>query len=430
MTLQQRDAGEALLARKGAAVPLGLGGLAAAPLRSGVQEPVPDRPGEAAGKADPAPPASLLSFEFLSREEESIRPAVEPRKPPRVAPPAAEARTETPSKRAPAVEPAWRMGLPKKARVRRSNGLMGGVLALTVLLGVAALGWYANYEGPGVEVEKVIPLTAPSQPAPQEQPGAAPPEQASEEPGAPAGEAAAPAEQAESTETTEAAAPVEANEPAVPTEPVPAIKPSVDVVRIDPDGSAVIAGRAAPWAELIILDNGEPIGTTAADAYGEWVFIPAAPLPIGAHDFGLVVKSVQGGVSLPAPGEPEPESRAGEDGPRADLAPVPARKPVPARAANGHGVALSENAPGFAVQLASVKTKAGAEAEWRKLQRRFPGLLSDMKLALDEAKLASRGPVIRLRTGAFGKLSDAAKLCARLAARRQECLVVKASVRN
>ena len=414
MTLRQGDAGDSLLARKGAAVPLGLIGLGDVPPQPGMRDSAPDVPGEAAGEGGSAPPASLLSFEFLSRERESARPAARPDFPPRVAP--AKAKSETPSKRALAVEPAWRMGQPKKARAQRSSGLSGGVLAFAVLLGVAALGWYANYEGPGVEVEKAAPVAAPSQPAPERATPAAPTEAAGTK--------------VEPADSTPPAPQAGASEPAAPAEPAPAIKPSVDVVRIDPDGSAVIAGRAAPMAELIILDNGEPIGTTAADAYGEWVFIPAAPLPMGAHDFGLVVKSVQGGVSLPAPGEPEPESRAGEDGPQTNLVPVPARKPVPAQAANGHGVAVSENAPGFAVQLASVKTKAGAEAEWRKLQRRFPGLLSGMKLALDEAKLASRGPVIRLRTGAFGKLSDAAKLCARLTAQRQECLVVKMALRN
>ena len=79
-----------------------------------------------------------------------------------------------------------------------------------------------------------------------------------------------------------------------------ATPPSVDVVRVESDGAAVIAGRAAPGAELIVLHNGAPIGTVKVDAFGEWVFIPDAPLPAGAHEFGLVVKRVQGGVTLPA----------------------------------------------------------------------------------------------------------------------------------
>ncbi len=86
--------------------------------------------------------------------------------------------------------------------------------------------------------------------------------------------------------------------------------PSIDVVRVETDGAAVIAGRAAPGAELIVLDNGAPIGTATADAFGEWVFIPDAPLPAGAHEFGLVVKRVQGGVTLPAAGRKGPAGGA------------------------------------------------------------------------------------------------------------------------
>ncbi len=100
--------------------------------------------------------------------------------------------------------------------------------------------------------------------------------------------------------------PAEAS-PAAVTESPPAAPPatnfgppSVDVVTIESDGAAVIAGRAAPGLELILLDNGTPIGTVTADARGEWVFIPASPLPGGAHDIGLVIKEVRGGVSVPA----------------------------------------------------------------------------------------------------------------------------------
>ncbi len=79
------------------------------------------------------------------------------------------------------------------------------------------------------------------------------------------------------------------------------------------------------------------------------------------------------------------------------------------------------------VQLASVQTRAGAEREWRALRRRFPKLLGDMRLSLDEAKLAGGTTVVRLRTGAFADARAAAALCKRLAAKRQDCLVVRAA---
>jgi len=215
---------------------------------------------------------------------------------------------------------------------------------------------------------------------------------------------------------------------------VQAIQPSVDVVRIEPDGAAVIAGRAAPGAELILLDNGAPIGTVQADSYGEWVFVSIEPLPSGAHDFGLVIKKIEGGASVPslekmpakqdttAPGVRklnEPGTAAGAAG----AVPIPPRKPD---IAAPRAVAVSF--PTFVVQLASVKTRGGAEREWRTLQRRYPEILSEMTLSLDEAKLAGGDTVVRLRTGRFGKQAKAAELCARLADKHQDCLVVRTAV--
>ncbi|ROQ01374.1 nucleoid-associated protein YgaU [Stella humosa] len=63
--------------------------------------------------------------------------------------------------------------------------------------------------------------------------------------------------------------------------------PSFDIVRVDPKGSAVMAGRAAPGATVTILNSGRAIGTTVANSRGEWVFLPSAALPPGSHSFSL-----------------------------------------------------------------------------------------------------------------------------------------------
>lgn len=57
--------------------------------------------------------------------------------------------------------------------------------------------------------------------------------------------------------------------------------PSFDIVKVDPDGHAVIAGRAAPGSRVRILDGGKPLGEVTADARGEWVFLPTEPLAPG-----------------------------------------------------------------------------------------------------------------------------------------------------
>jgi nucleoid-associated protein YgaU len=70
-----------------------------------------------------------------------------------------------------------------------------------------------------------------------------------------------------------------------------AAPPSFDVVRVNPSGDAVIAGRAEPDAEVTILDQGKAIGSVKADNRGEWVFLPDSALDPGEHSFTLESKS-------------------------------------------------------------------------------------------------------------------------------------------
>lgn len=85
--------------------------------------------------------------------------------------------------------------------------------------------------------------------------------------------------------------------PAMPAAPVvtPAL-PSFDVVRVSPDGSAVLAGRAAPGDEVIIRDGGKELGRAQAGADGAWVLVPKAPLAGGSHDLTVAAIPLTGGA--------------------------------------------------------------------------------------------------------------------------------------
>jgi hypothetical protein len=61
-------------------------------------------------------------------------------------------------------------------------------------------------------------------------------------------------------------------------------KPSFDIVRVNPQGGAVIAGRAAPGAEVTIAENGKAIGSTKADDAGQWVLLPQKPISPGSSE--------------------------------------------------------------------------------------------------------------------------------------------------
>lgn len=81
--------------------------------------------------------------------------------------------------------------------------------------------------------------------------------------------------------------------PAVPEITAPGL-PSFDIVRVNPAGDAVMAGRAAPNALVIILDGNKEIGRVQADARGEWVFVPGQPLAPGTRELSLSVQGPDG----------------------------------------------------------------------------------------------------------------------------------------
>lgn len=70
--------------------------------------------------------------------------------------------------------------------------------------------------------------------------------------------------------------------------------PSFDIVRVDATGEAVMAGRAEPGEQVLILANGEVIGEATADARGEWTLIVEAPLDEGDQELTIVAVDEHG----------------------------------------------------------------------------------------------------------------------------------------
>ena len=69
------------------------------------------------------------------------------------------------------------------------------------------------------------------------------------------------------------------------------LPPSFDIVRVSPDGRAVIAGTAAPGAQVTVSAGEKRIGTVTADDRGDWVLVPDAPIPPGDQILSLQAKS-------------------------------------------------------------------------------------------------------------------------------------------
>jgi nucleoid-associated protein YgaU len=94
-----------------------------------------------------------------------------------------------------------------------------------------------------------------------------------------------------------AAAPSQAAvQPASPT-PGAIPRPRFDVVRINPQGAAVIAGHAAPGSDVTISDAGKAVGHAQADQNGDWVFVPSTPIAPGARELTLAERTPDGSVT-------------------------------------------------------------------------------------------------------------------------------------
>jgi len=144
------------------------------------------------------------------------------------------------------------------------------------------------------------PVVAAATPAPVKEPAnvgpatpaataAPPPSAPASPPPAPPGSSAAP-NPAPKTEQSANLSPMPV--PA-PTVGIPGAVPQFDVVRVERDGSAVIAGRAAPEAAVVLLDRGQAFDRATADGTGQFALVPQ-PFAPGEHLLSLRIVSKDG----------------------------------------------------------------------------------------------------------------------------------------
>ncbi|WP_027057652.1 LysM peptidoglycan-binding domain-containing protein [Mesorhizobium loti] len=160
-------------------------------------------------------------------------------------------------------------------------------------------------------------------------------------PAAPATTAPAPA--APATEAKAPAAP--ATDAAAPTAPATSgpIAPTFDVVRVEANGSIVVAGNAAPNSKVEILNGTTVLGSTVAGPDGAFVIVLDDPLKPGDYTIALratagtvVTASAQTAVvSVPKDAAGQVLAMVEEPGKPAELLTVPAPETKPAAPATG-----------------------------------------------------------------------------------------------
>jgi nucleoid-associated protein YgaU len=95
------------------------------------------------------------------------------------------------------------------------------------------------------------------------------------------------------------------------------VRPSFDIVRVERDGRTVVAGRAAPGAEVELRAGDRVIDRVRASGRGEWVATPPEPLAPGGQELSVAARSAgapaieaEQVVVVVVPEPPEPQSVA------------------------------------------------------------------------------------------------------------------------
>ena len=131
----------------------------------------------------------------------------------------------------------------------------------------------------------------------------------------------------------------------------------------------------------------------------------AAPLPAPTP------APAQQARPLPPPAQP-PAPRAAAP-PPARVASTPAQAPAQTSAISG----------GYSVQVTSQRSEADAEAAYRGMQSKYPGVLTNQPHQVRRADLGAKGTYYRAMVGPFGTREAAVQLCANLKQAGGDCVV-------
>ena len=72
----------------------------------------------------------------------------------------------------------------------------------------------------------------------------------------------------------------------------------INLARVRPDGSAIIAGNAAAGSTINLIKDGQIIGTATTSDQGEWVIIPDMMLEQGAHLLSIEIINPDGSKQI------------------------------------------------------------------------------------------------------------------------------------
>ncbi|MDX8469303.1 LysM peptidoglycan-binding domain-containing protein [Mesorhizobium sp. VK23B] len=259
----------------------------------------------------------------------------------------------------------------------------GGVAVVAaVAYGSGALDPYINKEKPAQVAALPQADTKPAESSSTSTEGRLPQAQAPANTMAPANNTMAPANKMAPANNATAPA---ASAPAAQAPAAGPILPTFDVVRVEGNGSIVVAGGAAPSAKVEVLNGATVLGSTDAGPDGAFAIVLDDPLKPG--DYTITLRATAGGVAVASaqtavvsvpqsptgqvlamveePGKPSelltvPQPEAKPAAPAADKAAAPVAQTPAAPAAPATATAPTAAAPAATGQTAGATTPAPA----------------------------------------------------------------------
>lgn len=190
---------------------------------------------------------------------------------------------------------------------------------------------------------------------------------------------------------------------------VPVIEPDAGPVKVKPDnpGGMKVAGQ-----------NDEILSGASDDGKTGMAPPPEAPDPqaLKAAEQKAATTATPPALAAPAP---PPATAAAPAAPPVQAATAPEPKPKPAAAAKPAAAPAGHAAQ---VQLAALPSEDLARAEWQRLERKMPAVLSGHKPEV--TRFERDGKIFwRLRTGGFASAADATRFCDEMKAKGAGCAV-------
>ena len=203
---------------------------------------------------------------------------------------------------------------------------------------------------------------------------------------------------------------------------------------VSPNGMppAGAPGAAAPGNGN--LANNEPRRIRTLSVRGDQPDAAAAPTPAPAG-----AKPVAGTKTAARTAPPSPANANASANAPVPLSPQSAQDSVPApgdqrarvaantptQTAPAASAASSGASGGYLVQISSQRSEADAQASFKALQGKFPGVLGSQTPVIKRAELGDKGVYYRAMVGPFGTSDEAAQFCNSLRGAGGQCFVPK-----